>query len=53
MKHPVDTTQVLRRLVLQKGYSREEINGLDEFDLSMLIDGYSPEEVISLRKIYF
>ena len=29
------------------------VHSWDEFDCSMILDGYSPEEVMELRRLYF
>lgn len=47
----------VRQLMVQKledrGFKEADLSLFDDFDLSMLLDGYSPDEVTTLRKLYF
>ena len=43
---------MVRRLE-DRGFKKADLGLFDEFDLSMLLDGYSPDEVSGLRKPYF
>jgi hypothetical protein len=36
-----------------RGFKEADLSLFDDFDLSMLLDGYSPDEVTTLRKLYF
>jgi len=35
------------------GVHPDWVHSWDEFDCSMILDGYSPEEVMELRRLYF
>lgn len=41
------------RLAHHWGVHPDLVDSWDDFDCSMLLDGYSPEEIMELRRLYF
>jgi hypothetical protein len=52
MLTPVETVNP-KQWAVQNGFDPLSVDLMDDFDLSMLIDGYSPDEIIELRKLYY
>ncbi len=48
----VEMYEHIKNHILEK-VGLERFETLDDFDLCMLLDGYSEQEVVELRKLYF
>jgi hypothetical protein len=48
-----ETEEKTLELAIKGGYTKEDFKSLDEFDLSMLLDGYTKDEILELRRMYF
>lgn len=53
MKTPAQWAQTVQEKMQSAGPDFQQWKLLDEFDLCMLLDGYSPLELLDLRKLYF
>lgn len=43
----------LDQLAHHWGVHPDWVTSWDDFDCSMILDGYSPEEIMDLRRLYF
>ena len=53
MKTTQQWVQAVQEKMQAAGPDFQQWKLLDEFDLCMLLDGYSPLELLDLRKLYF
>ena len=42
-----------KKWAVQNGFDPLSVDLMDDFDLSMLMDGYSLDEIIELRKLHY